>query len=127
MECAAFLTPAGAAARLAVGGGQRKRASRCARRRARVGVCAASTPPPPTPGERDWQKHDDDEKTSARADEEEDVPLELIDGVLDNARIRPKIDLDANEYMLMWKLRRMLHEDDFKRIFDQKNRRIGDF
>lgn len=54
------------------------------------------------------------------------LPLEMVDGYLDNAKVRPKIDVDADEYMLMWKLRKMLHEDDFKRIFDTKSRRIGD-
>lgn len=52
-------------------------------------------------------------------------PVDLVEGYLDNAKVRPKIDIDADEYMLMWKLRKMLHEDDFKKIFD--NRRIGGF
>lgn len=54
------------------------------------------------------------------------LPVELVDGYLDNAKVRPKIDIDADEYMLMWKLRKMLHEDDFKKIFDPKSRRIGE-
>jgi len=45
---------------------------------------------------------------------------------LDNANVRPRIDMDADEAVLLMKLRRMLHEDDFKRIFDAKNRRIGE-
>lgn len=55
------------------------------------------------------------------------LPVELVEGYLDNAKVRPKIDLDADEYMLMWKLRKMLHEDDFKKIFDSRSRWIGEF
>lgn len=47
----------------------------------------------------------------------EEIPMELADGHVDNLEPRPKIDLDADELMLMIKLRRMLHADDFKRIF----------
>ena len=57
----------------------------------------------------------------------EEVPLDLVGGYLDNAKVRPKIDIDADDYMLMWRLRTMLHKDDFKRIFDKKSYRIGEF
>lgn len=53
------------------------------------------------------------------------LPVELVEGYLENAKVGPKIDIDADEYMLMWKLRKMLHEDDFKRIF-KNNLRIGE-
>lgn len=53
------------------------------------------------------------------------LPMELVEGHLDNVRVGPKFDIDADEYMLMWKLRKMLHEDDFKKIFD--GRRVGEF
>lgn len=56
----------------------------------------------------------------------DEIPVEEVEGYLENAKVRPKIDIDADEYMLMWKLRKMLHEDDFNRIFDQKSRRIGE-
>lgn len=59
-------------------------------------------------------------------EEEEEIRLELVDGYLENAKVRPRIDMDANEYMMLWKLRTMLHADDFKRIFDEKSRRIGE-
>lgn len=55
------------------------------------------------------------------------LPVDLVGGYLDNAKVRPKIDIDADEYMLMWKLRKMLHEDDFNKIFDKKSFRIGEF
>lgn len=58
---------------------------------------------------------------------EDFLPIDLVDGYLDNAKVRPKIDIDADEYMLMWKLRKMLHEDDFNKIFDKKSRIIGEF
>lgn len=56
-----------------------------------------------------------------------EIDIELVDGFFENAKVRPRIDLDADEYMLMWKLRRLLHEDDFERIFSPKNPRIGEF
>jgi len=55
-----------------------------------------------------------------------EIRLEDTEGHLDNANVRPRIDMDADEAVLLMKLRRMLHEDDFKRIFDAKNRRIGE-
>lgn len=74
--------------------------------------------------ERDFRPHgnlgDDIEETPS------DIPLELSEGYLENTDIRPKIDIDADEDMLMWRLRRMLHKDDFKRIFDSRNSRIGE-
>lgn len=71
--------------------------------------------------EKDSHESNDDAK-----DDGEEVPLELVDGLLENARVRPKIDIDANESMMMLKLRRMLHEDDFNRIFDKRDSRIGE-
>ena len=59
-------------------------------------------------------------------DDLDDLPIELVDGHLDNMAVRPKIDVDADETLLMIKLRRMLHKDDFDRIFDSRDRRIGE-
>lgn len=54
----------------------------------------------------------------------DDVPLELVEGLLPDEASRPKFDLDVDESMLMWKVRRMLHEEDYKKIFD--NPRVGE-
>lgn len=99
------------------------------RRPSRRWQCSA-TPPHSLSGVP--PNHPTPRRDPARADELDEVPLdevplELVDGYLDNAKVRPKIDIDADEYMLMWKLRRMLHEDDFNKIFDQNSRRIGEF
>ncbi|PXF43813.1 hypothetical protein BWQ96_06434 [Gracilariopsis chorda] len=56
----------------------------------------------------------------------EDTPVELADGFMEGTKVRPKLDIEVDEYLLMWKLRKMLHEDDFKRIFDSSQRRIGE-
>lgn len=54
----------------------------------------------------------------------DDVPIELVEGLLGDDASRPKFDLDVDESMLMWKVRRMLHKDDYKKIFDSP--RIGE-
>lgn len=75
------------------------------------------------PGDGDNNSSTND---GAQDKEKEVMRLEDAEGHLDNANVRPKIDLDADETVLLIKLRRMLHEDDFKRIFDSKNRKIGE-
>lgn len=54
----------------------------------------------------------------------DELPLELVEGLLPDEASRPKFDLDVDESMLMWKVRRMLHEEDYKKIFD--NPRVGE-
>eukprot|EP00171_Calliarthron_tuberculosum_P019166 IDg19166t1 len=56
----------------------------------------------------------------------EEVKLELVEGYLENAQVKPRLDIDADERMLMIRLRRSLHKDDFDRIFNKRDRRIGD-
>lgn len=46
------------------------------------------------------------------------IPVELAEGFVDSDVTRPRFDLDTDETLLMWKLRRSLHEDDYKRIFE---------
>lgn len=54
------------------------------------------------------------------------MDLDVVLGHLDNAPVKPSLDMEADETILMIKLRRMLSEEDFKRIFDVKDRRIGE-
>lgn len=64
----------------------------------------------------------------ARNESEDEVKLELVEGHLENARVRPRLNIDAvDERMLMFRLRRMLHKDDFDRIFNKSDRRIGEW
>lgn len=50
----------------------------------------------------------------------DEIPLELAEGFL-TEDVKPRFDMDADETMLMWKFRRMLHGDDYKRIFEKRN------
>lgn len=88
-----------------------------ARRRMRVQMCTAEE-----------QEDDAIRRLGDDMSEEvsEDMPVELADGFLEGTKVRPKLDIEVDEYMLMWKLRKMLHEDDFRRIFDSSQRRIGE-
>lgn len=67
-------------------------------------------------------------ENSGRASEGEqavdELPLELVEGLLPDGASRPKFDLDVDESMLMWKVRRMLHDEDYKKIFG--NPRVGE-
>lgn len=54
----------------------------------------------------------------------EDVPVELAEGFMSEDLTRPRFDMDADENMLMFRVRRMLHNDDYKRIF--QNPRVGE-
>ncbi len=56
----------------------------------------------------------------------EELRLEDVMGYMENERVKPKIDMDADETMVMIKLRRMLSEEDFNRIFNSRDRRIGE-
>lgn len=73
--------------------------------------------------ERDWRPHSGD-RLDVDEDTPTDIPVELAEGYLQEGGVRPKLDLDADEVMLMWKVRRMLHEEDYKRIFE--NPRVGE-
>lgn len=88
-----------------------------ARRRVRVEMCAEGA-----------QADDEIRRLGDDMSEEvsEDTPVELADGFMEGTKVRPKLDIEVDEYLLMWKLRKMLHEDDFKRIFDSSQRRIGE-
>ena len=68
----------------------------------------------------------DDEREIEGDDADDEIPVELVEGHLENTDVRPKLDMQADEYMVLYKLRRMLHKDDFKRIFDERSRRIGE-
>lgn len=52
------------------------------------------------------------------------IPVELVEGYVENDVTRSRFDLDADESMIMLRLRRSLHQDDAKRIFD--NPGVGD-
>lgn len=71
-------------------------------------------PPPPPPPER------------ADGRPEAELGIDDVEGVLENGPVRPMLDLNADEALLMWKLRKSLHADDFRKIFNEKDRRIGD-
>lgn len=55
-----------------------------------------------------------------------DVSLEDVEGLIENSNVRPKLDIDADERLLIHQLRKQLHKDDFDRIFNSKDRRIGE-
>lgn len=86
-------------------------------RRKRIRMCATAP-----------EEDDDMYKLGDDVSEElnDNIPVELADAFLDEIKSKPKLDLEVNEYLMLIKLRRMLHEDDFKRIFDSTQRRIGD-
>lgn len=73
--------------------------------------------------ENEWRPHavSRDDVSDEVPDE---VPVELAEGFMKDDLTRPRFDLDADENMLMWKVRRMLHQDDYKHIFD--NRAVGE-
>lgn len=70
-----------------------------------------------------WRPHTVTGKDST--DEMSDkVPIELAEGFLAEEGARPRFDMDADETMMLFKMRRMLHKDDFKRIFEHP--RVGE-
>lgn len=66
------------------------------------------------------------EKTPGEGDGGDEVPIEHVDGLVQNANVRPMLDVDADEGMLMYKLRKELGAEDFNRIFNPNDRRIGE-
>lgn len=58
--------------------------------------------------------------------EDEEVKLDLVEGHLENANVRPRLDIDVNDKVLLLKLRRMLTKADFDRIFNSRDHRIGE-
>lgn len=76
----------------------------------------------PRNGGEDWRPHTVNGE-DVQEDVPEEFPLELAEGYLDDECGRPRFDLDADEKMLVFKLQRALHKDDYKRIFD--NPRVG--
>lgn len=59
-------------------------------------------------------------------EEKDEVKLEHVMGHMENDRVRPKMDINADETTVLIKLRRMLSEEDFNRIFNSRDRRIGE-
>lgn len=57
---------------------------------------------------------------------EGEVELDAVEGLMENEGARVRLSIDADERMMMWKLRRSLHADDFNRIFNPRDRRIGE-
>lgn len=63
---------------------------------------------------------------AARASEAE-LRNALIDAANDADQLRSDKDALMEERLFILKLKREMHPDDWRRIFDPKNRRIGDF
>jgi hypothetical protein len=55
-----------------------------------------------------------------------EVDMDEVEGLMENANVRPMLDIDADERALLLRLRMSLHPDDYKRIFNQNDRRIGE-
>lgn len=75
-----------------------------------------------TQTEKDWRPHAVTNDVSESITEE--VPLELAEGFINEDLTLPRFDMDADENLLMFKVRRLLHNDDYKRIF--QNPKVGD-
>lgn len=72
--------------------------------------------------EPEWRPH------TVRGDDADcavgDIPVELAEGFAErDGGTQPRFDLDADETMMLWKLRCALNDDDFKRIFEHP--RVG--
>jgi hypothetical protein len=57
----------------------------------------------------------------------EEIDIDMVDGLMENKNVRPMLDLDVDDGLLLQRLRMAMHKDDFNRIFNPKDRRIGDF
>jgi hypothetical protein len=57
----------------------------------------------------------------------EEIDIDMVDGLMENKNVRPMLDLDIDDSLLLQRLRMSMHKDDFNRIFNPKDRRIGDF
>lgn len=49
----------------------------------------------------------------------EEIPVELADGYVEDEGGQVRFDLNADESRMLIKLRRSLHDDDYKKIFDE--------
>lgn len=61
-----------------------------------------------------------------RDNDDGEVSLEDVEGLLENSNVRPRFDFDADERVMIHQLRKKLHKNDFDRIFNSKDRRIGE-
>jgi hypothetical protein len=57
----------------------------------------------------------------------DDLSIDMVDGLIENEISRPMLDLDVDDSLMLQRLRMLMHKDDFNRIFDPKDRRIGDY
>ncbi|CAN8068653.1 unnamed protein product [Agarophyton chilense] len=65
------------------------------------------------------------ERDTTRLRDDDDVPVELADALVDTAT--PRLRDDVDEHLMLLRLRRTLTDADFRRIFDASHRRIGEF
>ena len=49
----------------------------------------------------------------------DEIPVELADGFVEDEGAKARFDLDADEAIMLLKMRRSLHEDDYKKIFNE--------
>lgn len=66
----------------------------------------------------DWRPHTVSGK-DVQDKAPEEIPVELADGYVEDEGGQVRFDLDADESRMLIKLRRSLHEDDYKKIFDE--------
>lgn len=99
--------------------------ARQARRSGRMTMLLRGTSLKPTGGTDDG---DVDPADGLVLDEEDDddVSIEDVGGLVDNANVRPMLDVNVDEGLLMYRLRKELGAEDFNRIFNPKDRRIGE-
>jgi hypothetical protein len=66
------------------------------------------------------------DRSDGPAAKDGDIDVDHVEGMMENANVRPMLDIDADERTLLLRLRMSLHPDDYKRIFNQNDRRIGE-
>lgn len=66
----------------------------------------------------DWRPHTVSGK-DVQDKAPEEIPVELAEGYVEDEGGQVRFDLDADESRMLIKLRRSLHEDDYKKIFDE--------